>query len=209
MGAQVTYFFSFLSPWAYIGHDYFHKELGKAGVEILYRPINVPGAFDASGTPALGKRHPTRQNYRTVELQRWRDKRGLEFNLWPDHWPFPAATGDRMIIAIVEADGDPSAFMRIVFKGVWEEGKNLGDEAELIHAADAAGLDGERVLKQANLDETGAIYERNTKDAVETGVFGVPAYIYQGEYFWGQDRIDLLVDAINSGRGGYKPVMPG
>ncbi len=209
MSATVTYYFSFLSPWAYIGHDYFHEEMEKAGADISYRPINVPAAFGASDTPPLGKRHQTRQDYRTLELQRWRDKRGLDFNLWPAHWPFPAATGDKMNISIVGNGGNPSAFMRNVLKGIWEGEKNFEDESELITAAANAGLDGEHLLEAAKTDEIAAVYENNTNEAINAGVFGVPAYMYDGEYFWGQDRVDLLVDAITSGRKGYKPVMPG
>jgi 2-hydroxychromene-2-carboxylate isomerase len=34
-------------------------------------------------------------------------------------------------------------------------------------------------------------------------VFGSPAYVLDGEVFWGQDRIDLLEDALKSGRSPY------
>ena len=34
-------------------------------------------------------------------------------------------------------------------------------------------------------------------------VFGSPVYVLDGEVFWGQDRIELLADALKSGRGPY------
>ena len=37
-------------------------------------------------------------------------------------------------------------------------------------------------------------------EAIEAGVFGSPAYVLEGEVFWGQDRLDLLEDALASGR---------
>jgi 2-hydroxychromene-2-carboxylate isomerase len=36
-------------------------------------------------------------------------------------------------------------------------------------------------------------------------VFGSPAYVLNGEVFWGQDRLDLLDDALASGRAPYTP----
>jgi 2-hydroxychromene-2-carboxylate isomerase len=36
-------------------------------------------------------------------------------------------------------------------------------------------------------------------------VFGSPAYVLDGEVFWGQDRLDLLDDALASGRAPFKP----
>jgi len=34
-------------------------------------------------------------------------------------------------------------------------------------------------------------------------VFGSPAYVLDGEIFWGQDRLELLADALKSGRSAY------
>jgi 2-hydroxychromene-2-carboxylate isomerase len=52
---------------------------------------------------------------------------------------------------------------------------------------------------------TEAIYALNLENAVGGGVFGSPAYVLDGEVFWGQDRLDLLDDALASGRAPFKP----
>ena len=207
--AEVDYYFTLLSPWAYIGHDAFHQAMERTGTTVNYRPINLPQAFEAAQTPMLGNRHKTRQDYRTLELQRWGVKRGLNFNYWPAHWPFPAAVADKMIISLVQNGESPAAFMREVFTGIWERETNYGEESALVAAAQAAGHDGAALLEQAKQDESEAIYAASTDDAIELGIFGVPAYFYDGEYFWGQDRIELLEDALKSGRPGFKHVYPG
>ncbi|MCP5082211.1 MAG: hypothetical protein GY948_10995 [Alphaproteobacteria bacterium] len=120
--AEVDYYFTLLSPWAYIGHDAFHEAMERTGTTVNYRPINLPQAFEASNTPMLGNRHKTRQDYRTLELQRWGVKRGLNFNYWPAHWPFAAANADKMIISLVQNGESPAAFMREVFTGIWDLG---------------------------------------------------------------------------------------
>lgn len=206
--AQVDYYFTLLSPWAYIGHDAFHAAMDRCGATVNYKPLNLPKAFEASETPVLGKRHKTRQAYRTLELQRWAIKRNLEFNFWPDHWPFAAATGDRMILAILQQGRNPAAFMRQIFTGIWERQENFAEESALVEAANAVGENGTALLEAAGGPEVGDVYEANTSAAIELGMFGVPAYFYDGEYFWGQDRIELLEDAVSSGRAGFKPVFP-
>lgn len=206
--AEVDYYFTLLSPWAYIGHDAFHQAMERTGTTVNYRPFNLPLAFEASDTPVLGKRHKTRQDYRTLELQRWAIKRGLNFNFWPDHWPFPAATADKMVVAMVQNGDNPAAFIRQVLTGIWERQANFGEEGALVEAAGAVGLDGDALLAQSKMDEAASIYDKTTEDAIAMGVFGVPAYFYDGEYFWGQDRIELLEDALRSGRAGFKPVYP-
>ena len=37
-------------------------------------------------------------------------------------------------------------------------------------------------------------------DAIAAGVIGSPSYVRDGEVFWGQDRLDLLADALKSQR---------
>ena len=203
MTASVDYFFSMVSPWAYIGHDAFHGIVTRHGVTVNYRPVALLEAFDRTNTARLPDRHQTRKDYRMLELQRWREKRGLSFNLQPAHWPFPFETADHMVIAAVQAGQDPSGFMKNVFKGAWEEERNMAEEVELVAAADAAGLSGAELLEAAKSDAPGEVYRANTEDFLGRGGFGAPTWFLNGEMFWGQDRIDLLEDAIASGRAPY------
>jgi 2-hydroxychromene-2-carboxylate isomerase len=39
-------------------------------------------------------------------------------------------------------------------------------------------------------------YRGNTARALAAGVFGSPFYVFAGELFWGQDRLDMLEEAI-------------
>jgi 2-hydroxychromene-2-carboxylate isomerase len=206
MTVTVDHYFSMVSPWAYIGHDTFHQMAARHGVKVVQRPVQLPAVFDETGGLPLGKRHPARQALRWVELQRWREKRGLKLNLQPKHWPFAAATADRMILAIQEAGGDPAPFMRAVFLGTWAEEKDMADEAVLTATADAVGQDGKALLAASKADAIGKLYDANIGAAITAGVIGSPCYVLNGEVFWGQDRIELLEDAIVSGRAPFKPL---
>ena len=96
--------------------------------------------------------------------------------------------------------------MYSVFKGAWEDQLNLADVATVTALADKAGLPGEKLVARASSAEIAAIYEQNRQDALAAGVFGAPGYVLDGEVFWGQDRIELLSDALKSGRAPYRPV---
>ena len=200
MAATVDYYFSIVSPWAYIGHDAFHDVVERQDVTVNYKPMELLEVFDTTGTPRLPDRPQARKDYRMMELQRWRVKRGLSYNLQPAHWPFRFQTADRTVIAAVDAGHNPAGFMRNVFKGIWEEQKNFAEEAELVAAADAAGLPGAELLDAAKSDAAQTTYNANTKGFMAINGFGAPTYVVNGEIFWGQDRIDLLEDAISSGR---------
>src|SRR5579863_9298974 len=110
MSRRADYYFSLTSPWAYIGHRLFVDLAQRYHVSIVYRPVALPEVFAETGGLPLAKRHPARQAYRMVELQRWRDRRGLSFHLKPKHWPFDPGLADRAILAIAAAGGEPGAF---------------------------------------------------------------------------------------------------
>jgi 2-hydroxychromene-2-carboxylate isomerase len=144
-----------------------------------------------------------RQRYRMLELQRWRDKRGLKFHLRPAHWPFNGRIADGVILAALEAGQNPEPFMRRAFAAVWENQMNLGDPAVVAQLADESGLAGAKMVERSASDAIGAAYEKNRQDAIGADVFGSPAWVLDGEVFWGQDRIELLSDALKSGRKPY------
>jgi 2-hydroxychromene-2-carboxylate isomerase len=205
MPRQVDYYFSLQSPWAYIGHKPFRDVVTTCGLTINYKPVLLVELFSETGGLPLAKRHPVRQRYRLVDLQRWRDRRGLDFHLKPTHWPFNARLADGLVIAAIEAGHDPDPYLQLAYPAVWERQLDLGDPAVLTQLADDAGLPGKQLLERAGSEAIGAAYEQNRQDALAADVFGSPAYVLDGEVFWGQDRIDLLADALKSGRGPYRP----
>ena len=204
MSRSVDYYFSLASPWAYIGHAPFMEIAARHGLEINHKPIFLGRVFAETGGQPLPQRHPARQRYRMIELQRWREKRGLSFNLKPKFWPFDVTLADRFVIAIAAGRKDPDPFLRRAFAGIWEEDRNLADPLVIAELAEAAGLDSTSLLETARGAMSEALYGLNLENAVGGDVFGSPAYVLDGEVFWGQDRLELLADALASGRAPYR-----
>jgi 2-hydroxychromene-2-carboxylate isomerase len=109
-----------------------------------------------------------------------------------------------VVIAAVEAGHDPDPFLRRAFASVWDGELNLADPAILVKMADDSGLPGNELVERSGADHISAVYEQNRQDALAADVFGSPVYVLDGEVFWGQDRIELLADALKSGRAPYR-----
>jgi len=71
----------------------------------------------------------------------------------------------------------------------WHEGTHLA-EAAARAGVDLAELDAQAVAEQARVD---ARIAQNQADLEAAGHWGVPTMVFQGEPFFGQDRIELLV----------------
>ena len=205
MARQIRYFFSLHSPWTYLGNSYFHEIAHRHGCVIDYRPLPLRSLFDETGGLPLPKRHPVRQRYRLMDLQRWRERRGLKLVLQPRVFPFDPSLADRMTIALLLEGRDPSAFIGDVMAGVWAREEDMREPAALSAAAQRAGFSGEALLEQAQNPQVLARYEATLAEAIEAGVFGAPSYVLDGEVFWGQDRLELLDSALASGRAPFRP----
>jgi 2-hydroxychromene-2-carboxylate isomerase len=203
MSRQVDYYFSLQSPWAYIGHQPFRDLVSSFDLKVNHKPVVLVDLFSETGGMPLLKRHPVRQRYRMVELQRWRDRRGLQFHLKPAHWPFNARLADGVVIAALELGLDPDPLLKRGFVAVWEDQLDLADPATVARLADESGLPGSKLVERSASEAISAAYEQNRQDAITADVFGSPAYVLDGEVFWGQDRLDLLADALKSGRPPY------
>ena len=107
------------------------------------------------------------------------------------------------MIAALGAGLDPERYLRRAFAGVWEDQLNLADPATIAKLADESGLAGTQLVERSGSEEISAVYEQNRQDALAADVFGSPVYVLDGEVFWGQDRLELLGDALKSGRAPY------
>ncbi|HWQ39547.1 MAG TPA: 2-hydroxychromene-2-carboxylate isomerase [Burkholderiales bacterium] len=197
MDKIIDYYFSPMSPWTYLGHERFIGIAKKHGARIEVKPVDYGKIFPVSGGLPLAKRAPQRQKYRLVELQRWRRHLGVPLVLQPKYFPYDTGLASRMIIA-ARALGQDSALKLAgeVLKGCWTQQRNMADEPELKAAAESIGLDGDALLAKAKGPETQSEYDRLTEEAIGRDVFGAPTYVFHGELFWGQDRLDFLDRAL-------------
>jgi len=200
MTPTIEYFYTTISPWAYLGHDLVVDVAAKHGAAIVYKPINLGKVFPETGGLPLAQRAPARQTYRFVEMKRWKEKRGLPLTLQPAHFPTDPALADRCVIAIAEAGGDPADFLGRAFRAVWAYDRDVADEHVIEGLLADAGHDAHAIIAAAKSDGIGAVYDGYSQEAINRSVFGSPTYVLNDEPFWGQDRIDLLDDALESGR---------
>jgi 2-hydroxychromene-2-carboxylate isomerase len=204
MPRTIDYYFTLASPWAFLGHQAFLDLAKQHGVTVHHKPVDLGEVFPHTGGLPLPKRHPARQKYRILELQRWREARGVALKISPAHWPFAAATANRSIIAVAESGADPGPYTRRAFEGVWVRDEDLTQDATLVGLLNESGHDGARMLAAAKSDAIAAIYAATAQEAVERTVIGSPCYVLDGEVFWGQDRLMLLESALKSGRKAYR-----
>jgi 2-hydroxychromene-2-carboxylate isomerase len=204
MPVRIDYFFSLVSPYAYLGHAAFIEVATRHGATVAPRPVKMLEVFRAAGGVPLGQRPVARQRYRYIELQRARAERDLPLNLQPKFFPVDGSLADRCACVLIAQGHDVSQFMLSAFRTLWVEEGDLADVATLSALLARHGFDATATLADANRDKAQSLYEENTQAAIACDLPGLPGYVLQGEPFWGQDRIDTLDAALRSGRDPYR-----
>ncbi len=197
MNRVIDYYFTPVSPWTYLGHERFTVLAKEAGATVRVRPVDMGAVFAVSGGLPLGQRPAQRRAYRLVELERFSRHLGVPLNLQPRFFPVPADPAAKLISAVALHDDEDTAlrFCAAVFRAVWQQDRDISSPEVLTQIVGECGLAAERIA-QSSSEEVKAIYEENTRQAIEAQVFGAPSYVLGGEIFWGQDRLDFLQRAL-------------
>lgn len=194
MAARIDYHVFISSPWAYLGSQRFAAMAKTYGAEVKIIAMAPLSIFDATGGLPLAKRSQQRQDYRFVELERWRDHLGIKLNLRPKGFPTNETTAGKLVTAARETAGNEKAITlaHAMMRGLWAEERDIANADDLKQIIAENGLDAGKLFAMIETPELVAEYENGTRQAIAAGAFGAPFYIVEGERFWGQDRLDFV-----------------
>ena len=194
---KVEYYYSIASPFSYLGLERFLSLVKKYNLEIEEKPVDLVGEiFLNTGGLPVPKRHPSRQKYRLIEIDRIAKKFNVKINKQPKFFPpsdphLPA----KFVIAACKK-GDKLRFGKMCLEYIWSLEKDISDYKILEEICEKLKLNFEEIKNLALSDEIDLKYKKNSKDAMDQNVFGAPSYVLENEIFWGQDRLEYLEDAI-------------
>jgi len=188
----IDYYDSMSSPWTYLGHLRFVKLAHRFGLTIRHKPMDLLKVWSVSGGLPLKQRAQQRQAYRHQELRRWRELLQVPCNLEPAHHPVADRRACYMVVAAMRRGLDWSTLSHAILRAVWVEDRDIADHATLVTIANENGMDGKVLLAATEDEAVQAEYLSNTEEAIRIRVFGAPTYVFDGELFWGQDRLQML-----------------
>ena len=195
MTKSIDYYLSLVSPWCYLGHERLVKLANQHNAKIRIWPVDFSIIFPSTGGIPLAKRSDQRKAYRMQELKRWRDHSHVDLNLEPKHFPISDKLAATMIVNLRKQDPKKALHLAgACLRACWLEERDVSDTDTLLAIAAENNLDGSPLL-EGNI---GAIEEiaQDSANAAELGVFGAPSYLFDGQLFWGQDRLEFLERAL-------------
>jgi len=200
MSDAIDYYFTAPSPFAYLGHKTLISVAEKHGKKINFKPFNIMGVWENSGAEPPMKRPPVRQRYRLLDIKRAGVMRDTCINAEPAFFPTNPTPADLVICALGVAGENQAEFSFAIGQAIWVNEKDISDDATLLEVLSECGHDAQKILELSKTDETATLRNKNTQEAIAADAVGAPAYVYQDEVFWGQDRLEYLEQMITSGR---------
>jgi 2-hydroxychromene-2-carboxylate isomerase len=193
MPKTVEFFYDYASPFSYLADCRLPDIARRRGAEIVYRPAILGVLIVESGNQAPPT-VPAKMKYMNADMRRWADHLRVPFASNP---AFPVRSITLMRAALVAQDtGVFDRFHPAMWRAMWVDGVNLGDNEALARALANAGLDAPAILQATQTDTVKARLKANCDEALARGAFGMPTFFVGDEMFFGNDRLDFVDAAL-------------
>lgn len=190
--AEVRFYYSIGSRYSYLAASQLQELVEETGCSIDWLPLNSMrllserGGGPFRGDPISGQYD---WSYRTRDAERWAELYGIPFVETRGRVEFDA---EALALTATAAKrlGKIEEVTRALFAAVFDGSTSVVDAEECVRRAESCGLAAFR--SELEQPATRKQLEHTMKSAHRAGVFGVPAFVVEGELFWGNDRVVLL-----------------
>ena len=185
------FYFDFISPYSYLAHKEISKIEKENLIKIKYKPILLGGLHNLHGIKAPAF-IPAKAKHMIRDCKLIAQKNHINFK-FNSYFPI-RSLGLMRGVLIAEEDNYKSYYIDNIFNSIWQDGLNLNDESVF-----------QKILKNLNVNpktfflriSSSAIKDslrKKTNEAFNKGVFGAPTFVINNKIFWGQDRLDFVLE---------------
>ena len=199
------------SPYAFVAKDPTRKLASSLGIQVDWRPLSLDipsfagsARLDPGDNVAESQRSAAQWTwikYAYMDARRYARRQGLTLRGTVKIWDTTLA-GIAMLWAKSQGDDVLARFLDLSFEQFWrrELDAESPDAIESVLSESGAATAG----FAAYVDATRADYHEQQLAIFDAGIFGVPGYVVEGEYYWGREHLPRI-RWILEGRLGLAP----
>jgi 2-hydroxychromene-2-carboxylate isomerase len=196
MSKIVEFYFDLGSPATYLAYTQLPKICEQTDSQLIYVPILLGGVFKATGN-ASPATIPAKGRYMFIDLDRYAKRYGVPLKINP-HFPINTLMLMRAVTGVQLRQPERfAALIDCLFKALWIDGRNLNEPATVGAVLSENGFDPEEILALSADEEVKNALKEATEKAVQRGVFGAPSMFVGDQLFFGQDRLDFVIEALS------------
>ena len=195
---EIDFWFSIGSTYTYLSVNRLADVAKKENIKFNWHPFSVRKIMmDMDNIPFTPPSKKIKSDYMWRDIERRAKFYGF-FAKVPAPYPLKEFDLANQIAVLGMKDGWGVEYVTLTYKKWFQQGKEPAIDLNLSEVINELNLDKDEIItnsKSANIKNQ---YLQNTENAYKAGVFGSPTFIYKGEVFWGDDRLEDCIKWINS-----------
>ena len=194
MTKSIDFYFDFISPYSYLGYKKLILLNENNQININYKPILLGGLHNLGGITAPAFNERKMKNMKN-DCELIAKKNDIEFK-WNTKFPINSLYLMRGYLII--KDDLKKKYFDVCFDAYWKNNIDIADEKNTDSILETVGQDKIEFIDGIKETKTKEELKRVTKNAFEIDIFGAPTFVVNNKIFWGQDRMNYVIDEYNS-----------
>lgn len=192
MAATVIVWSDYVSPYAFVAKAWAYALAADYELELDWRPYTLDIASFQGSVEQRDPHHWRRVRYAYMDARRFANKQGLTL-MGPKKIFYGRPVNAGMLYA--QRHGVFREYNDRAFDRFWRRALDPESVEEVGGLLEQCGApSGFATFYEG---EGGAAHDRLRIEAETSGIFGVPSFVFDGELFWGGDRLPLLRERLD------------
>jgi 2-hydroxychromene-2-carboxylate isomerase len=193
MTGQITVWLSIGSTYSYLTALRINAIKQEKDLNLLVKPISIRVIMKSMDNIPFPPSKKIKVDYMWRDIERRAEWYGLPKPKLPAPYPLQAFDQANKVGIVLNQQGKYLEYFEETYRIWFVSGIEAGSEENLRLVFNSMQLNYDDIMHQAGDGIIQKIYEENTEEAKQLGVFGAPSFSVGNEIFWGDDRLE---DAI-------------
>ena len=195
----LDFYFDFSSPYGYLMSEKIDAVAARHGRKVRWHPILLGVIFKATGSAPLTLQNPAKAAYSIHDFERSARFMGVPYR-HPTHFPLATQNAARAYYWLHGQDcALARRFAHATFRALFVADRDISAPETVREIAADLGVDRDSLAAALQSPEIRARLKAEVDQAMQTGVFGSPHVLIDGEPFFGADRLPQIEKWLETG----------
>ena len=193
MTKSIDFYFDFISPYSYLAHKKIQIIKKQKKINFRYMPVLVGGLHNLQGitAPAFIR---SKLNHMISDCGLIAKRYNFNF-IWNSKFPLNTLGIMRGYIFINSSFRD--LYLNTIFDAYWKNNLDITNKKVLISLLKKCKIDSGNFFDGISDQKIKNKLKNVTQEAHYKDIFGTPTFVVNDKIFWGQDRLEYVLDEYN------------
>ena len=193
MTKSIDFYFDFISPYSYLAHKQIKIIKDKLYINFIYRPVLVGGLHKLQGITAPAFIKP-KLKHMISDCGLIAKKNNSDF-FWNSKFPLNSLNIMRGYLFMNE--DNKSLYLDTMFEAYWKHNLDISNEEILKDLLKECNVKIDTFIEGVKSQNIKDKLKNLTQEAHNKEIFGTPTFVVNNKIFWGQDRLEFVLDEYN------------